>query len=100
MDSTTLLLRQVHPSFIQDGRITSQVFRPTPKDENLLSIDNGDMISAEASFIRFCARPDCRSVGVIAVNKEECDQQELPVREDGKPYPEHCSIDFSGYSKK
>jgi len=38
MTENTLLLRQVHPSFVQDGKITSQVFRPTPKDENKLSM--------------------------------------------------------------
>ena len=99
MNSTTLLLRQVHPSFIQNGRITSQVFRPTPKDENMLSVDNRDRIAAEDSFVRFCGQPDCHSVGVMAVSKEECAEQELPVLEDGKPYPEHCSIDFGGLGK-
>lgn len=41
MHQDTLLLRQVHPSFVQANNIssqvfniTSQVFRPTPKDEN------------------------------------------------------------------
>ena len=100
MNSTTLLLRQVHPTFIQAGRITSQVFRPTPKDENKLSVDNGDMISAEDSYIRFISDPNCHSIGVMAVSREECEQQELPVLEDGEPYPEHCSIDYSGFSKK
>ncbi len=100
MNSATLLLRQVNPTFIQAGRITSQVFRPTPKDENMLSVDNGDMISAEDAFVRFTSEPNCHSIGVMAVSKEECDQHELPVSEDGEPYPEHCSIDFSGFSKK
>ena len=42
MTPDTLLLRQIHPGFIQGGRVTSQAFRPTPKDEFLLSVDNGD----------------------------------------------------------
>ena len=33
-----LLHRQVHPSWIQEGRITSQAFSPTPKDLGLLSV--------------------------------------------------------------
>jgi hypothetical protein len=46
----TVLLRQVNPRFIQNGRFSSQVFRPTPKDHELLSVDNGDLITPEASF--------------------------------------------------
>jgi hypothetical protein len=38
MTPETLLLRQIHPSFVQAGRVTSQAFRPTPKDGSLLSI--------------------------------------------------------------
>ncbi len=99
MNPGTILLRQVHPSFVQDGRISSQVFRPTPKDEALLSVDNGDLISAEAAFQRFINWPECRSSGVMGVTCDECDQRSLPVLEDGAPHPEHCSIDFSALSK-
>ena len=38
MNSKTILLRQIHPIWIQQGRVTSQAFRPTPKDENKLSV--------------------------------------------------------------
>lgn len=99
MTPDTLLLRQIHPSFIQDGRITSQAFRPTPKDEFLLSVDDGDRISAEASWQRFTANPACKSVGVQAVSKAECTAQELTVIEDGIPHPELCSVDFTAFDK-
>ena len=42
VDSETLFLRQIHPTFVQNGRPTSQAFRPTPKDENQLSVYNGE----------------------------------------------------------
>ena len=100
MTPDTLLLRQIHPSFVQDGRVTSQAFRPTPKDEHRLSVDNGDRIQAEASWQRFTSNPACSSVGVQAVTPAECQAQDLPVIEDGHPYPEHCSIDFSAFEKK
>ena len=45
MTPDTLLLRQIHPSFIQYGRVTSRAFRPTAKDEFLLSVDDGDRVS-------------------------------------------------------
>ncbi|WP_447829512.1 hypothetical protein [Aeromonas salmonicida] len=100
MTPETLLLRQVHPSFIQDGRVTSQVFRPTPKDEQQLSVDNGDAVTPRDSWQRFTTILGCQSIGVMAVSHSQCVEQELPVIEDGHPYPEHCSINFSDFEKK
>lgn len=99
MTPETLLLRQIHPSFVQGGRVTSQAFRPTPKDAYLLSVENGDRVSAAAAWQRFVENPACRSCGVQALLLAECTAQDLPVIEDGKPFPEHCSVDFSAYSK-
>ncbi len=99
MRPETLLLRQVNPSFVQNGRVTSQVFRPTPKDLEMLSVDNGDLVTAEASFSRFTSTLNCRSKGVLAVSQHECSACCLSVIEDCAPYPEHCSIDFRAVSK-
>jgi hypothetical protein len=38
LNDTTLLHRQINPSWVQQGRVTSQAFRPTPKDESKLSV--------------------------------------------------------------
>ena len=100
MTSQTLLLRQIHPSFVQKGRVTSQAFRPTPKDEHLLSVDNGDKIAAHAAWARFTSNSLHASAGVMAVSNEECTAQQLQVVEDGVPYPEHCFLDFSAFEKK
>lgn len=100
MKDDVVLLRQIHPTFVQAGRVTSQAFRPTPKDENLLSVDDGSLVSPEASFTRFNSTPNCESVGVKAVTKGECSSVELSVIQDGSPYPEHCSIDFTGLGRK
>jgi len=72
MTEATLLLRQIHPTFVQNSRVTSQAFRPTPKDENQLSADNGDKISAGDAWMRFSAQPECSSAGVMAVSQGEC----------------------------
>lgn len=34
----------------------------------------------------------------MAVSVAEVAQEELPIIEDGTPYPEHCSIDFTELS--
>lgn len=99
MNLKTLLLRQVHPCFVQDGKITSQAFRPTPKDEKKLSVYDGDKISPEKSYNHYCCQAGCTSHGVMAVSNEECATQELTVIEDGIPFPEHCSICFDNFSK-
>jgi hypothetical protein len=100
MTPATLLLRQIHPNFVQAGRVTSQAFRPTPKDEGCLSVDNGDLITPLASLQRFTANPAYASAGIMAVSFSECEQQGFNVLADAIPYPEHCTIDFTPYSKK
>ena len=97
MTPETLLLRQIHPSFVQAGRVTSQAFRPTPKDQGHLSVDNGDLVQAHAAWQRYTANGS-QSAGVMAVSWSECDHLGLPVIEDGHPYLEHCSIDYSAYN--
>jgi hypothetical protein len=95
----TLLYRQVHPSFVQNGRPTSQAFRPTPKDDNKLSVYDGDRIQPKASFEHYTVSLGYSSIGVMAITYAECGIQSLPVDADGQGYPEHCSIDFSGLTK-
>lgn len=99
MTPQTQLLRQIHPTFVQAGRVTSQAFRPTPKDENHLSVYDGDQIQPEAAWKHFTANQSFNSAGVMAVTSEECTAQSLPVVADGVPFKEHCSIDFSAFQR-
>jgi hypothetical protein len=99
MTPETLLLRQIHPSFCQQGRATSQAFRPTPKDQSQLSVDNGDQISPEASWQRYQSQ-GFSSLGIMAISHIECSDQSLPVVQDGHPHPEHCYIDFASFNPK
>jgi hypothetical protein len=99
MTDETLLLRQVNPSWIQLDRVTSQVFRPTPKDEKRLSVYDGDQISAAGSWRHFTEVLGYASVGVLAVTQGECLQLALAVRADPTPFPEHAVIDFTGFDE-
>jgi hypothetical protein len=99
VDSETLLLRQIHPTFVQNGRPTSQAFRPTPKDEDQLSVYNGAMITAAASWHYYSETLNLESAGVMAFNRAECASQKLNVIEDGVPIPAHCYVDFSEMRK-
>lgn len=102
MEKETLLLRQVHPSFVQGDNIStqvfsSQVFTPTEKDNNLLSTYNGDKFSADESFYHFESQ-GFKTSGVVAVSNAECQNESLPVIEDNYPFDGHCSIDYNGLS--
>ena len=93
MTTETLLLRQINPSFIQQGRPTSQAFRPTPKDRQMVSVYDGDLIDAQAAWVHFTSG-GFRSVGVLAVSVAECRGEGLEARPDPVPFPEHAVIDF------
>jgi hypothetical protein len=97
MNRTTLLLRQIHPSFIKLGRVTSQAFRPTPKDEQKLSVYDGDLITPAASWEHYCAR-NLESVGVMAVTVEECEKEDLVARSSPEHFHEHAEIDFLDFN--
>lgn len=99
MNDHTLLLRQIHPGFVQDGRPSSQAFRPTPKDEQRLSVYDGDQITPADAFQHYTKDLKLGSNGVLAVTMAECGTLELPVTPDPEPFPEHALIDFSAYGK-
>jgi hypothetical protein len=99
MKNDTLLLRQIHPSFVQGGRITSQAFRPNKKDKKKLSVYDNDMISPENAFRHYTEQLNYKSDGVMAVSVTECLELELPVEPDSKTFPEHVLIDFSNFAE-
>ena len=99
MNAETLLHRQVHPSWVQQGRVTSQAFRPTPKDQKRLSVYDGDQISAEDAWNHYSISLGHASMGVLAVTVTECTRQQLSVVPDPKTFPEHVLIDFSEFAE-
>lgn len=100
MKLETFLLRQVHPDFVNCGRITSQVFRPTFKDDGKLSVDDGDKTTAEAAFKNYTECRNLRSAGVVAVTLGECEKLQLSVSPDPiECVPSHALMDFSSLSR-
>lgn len=100
MNSSTTLIRQIHPSFIQAGRITSQAFRPTPKDEDKLSTYDGDQIDAKSAWKHYTEMLGHTSDGALGVSASECESLELKVVPDPEAFPEHVLIDFSMHGRK
>ena len=100
MTGDTLLLRQVHPSWVNDGQPTSQAFRPTPKDEHKLSVYDGDLISADDAWAHYTSKLGNRSAGVVGVTVAECHGCSLVVTPDPEAFPEHALIDFAALPKR
>lgn len=99
MNNESVMYRQVHPSFLQNGHPTTQAFRPTPKDQSLLSVYNGDMISAHQAWVHYTSILGCSSSGCMGLSIAECQSVSLSVRPDPVPFPEHSVIDFSALSE-
>ena len=93
-----LLHRQVNPGWIQDGEFSSQTFKPTPKDENKLSVYDGKQMDAADSFEHYTTVQKLDSAGVASVSTIEVEAVALKWGIDGTPFPQHGQIDFAGLS--
>ena len=89
-----LLLRQVPSAWVQGDRVTSQSFKPFPKDNNRVSVYRDDLMSAEEAWRHYTEELRLNSVGIVAVSTDECRDENLTVDLDGVPYPAHASIVF------
>jgi hypothetical protein len=98
----TQLLRQVHPTFIQNGVATNLLtFRPKESDNGHLSVYNGDMITPERSHVHYTDVLKLKSAGVMAVTVAECTSENLAAVSSPQPdFDEHAHIDFKGCDKK
>ena len=95
MSDATKLYRRVHPAWIRNNSVTSQASRPTAKDKQRLSDNDGDQISAENAFKPYPRRHE--SAGVLAVTVGECSALGLTVTPEPSLFPEHLIIDFSPF---
>lgn len=103
-DSGEQLFRQVHPSWIQAGKPTSQAFKPTPKDQGLLSVSRGSKTTAAAAFELHTREKGFESVGVWGILVSDCSEAALGVYEkpveNPVPDPAHSVVDFRHLSDK
>jgi hypothetical protein len=97
MNSETILIRQIHPSFIQDGRVGSHAFCPTSKDDGKLSTYDGDKIDPKRAWQHYTIDLGYKSVGAYGLSVGECKSCDLVVSEDPEPFHEHVVIDFNAH---
>ena len=65
----------------------------------MISVYDGDQITAEASWNHFTYQLNNRSVGVVGVAVQECQAHGIPVVPDPGDFAEHVLIDFRGFSR-
>src|SRR5438309_2009863 len=95
-----MMYRQVHPNWVDDGRPSSQAFRPTKKDEKMLSVARGSMTSPEGAFRHYRETRGLQSAGTWGVTVGEAGAVELGCPADPVPGdPCHALIDFRGLSR-
>lgn len=92
--SQSRLWRNIPQGFIDDGRITSQAFRPTRKDDRRLSVAQESVVSAADHYRQMTADFGIQSVGVWAVMVEEAIATGARVVDDrsGEDPPDPCPI--------
>jgi hypothetical protein len=102
-----LLHRNVHPSWMDDGKPSSLAFSPSAKDEGKLSVDREKVDTAKASFLRHTDEKGLQSSAVFSVSAGEFRNQNIDCFEDPISAEEgavenlaHCYADYSGLSKK
>ena len=99
MNNGTLLHRIIKPRWwVQDGVVSSQAFRPEPRDEDQMSVYDGDQITVRDSYNHYASDPSkTPPIGVLSITVEECSDQELPVQPDPNTFPEHVLVDFRAH---
>ena len=95
LNDYTRLLRQIPRSWVKEGHVTSQAFRPTEKDKGRISVYDGDRINPRDAWKHFTTALGFQSVGVVAVTVVECTERSLSVYDDPLPgFKEHVLVDF------
>lgn len=111
MEDKSLLHRQIHPSFVVNDVVSNQAFienslvvssgafAPTEKDEDKLSVYNGEKFSAKDSFEHYTSK--YKSYGVLSVTVEEV-RSIIPLtsNENNDPFDGHCYVDFASVLSK
>jgi len=94
-----VLLRQVIPQWIEDGRPSSAAFSPNSGDEGSLSVDRNSIVEPKAAFEAYLARKRM-SGGVWGLSVGECQSEDLKCYEDELPdNGAHALVHFGEASK-
>lgn len=80
--SDELLFRNIHPKWMDNGIPTSQAFRPTPKDDKRLSVDQSSKTTAQGSYETHTNKKNLLSSGIFGVSVGEFNEEKVVCVED------------------
>jgi hypothetical protein len=105
-DQEEKLWRQVNPSWVHDGRVSSQLFRPTPKDTGEVSVTRSSKVTPEEAHRHHTEVLGYSSAGVYCVEVGEVNEVGLRVVDDShvddgeiRP-PAHAYVDYKSIETK
>ena len=101
-DESVALFRQIHPSWVADGQISSQAFSPMPKDNGMLSVRQSTIVSAREAY-QFHTALGFESIGTYQVTVGDGEAVGLRAVDDSRLAPAplgHAYIDFRGIGRR
>ena len=106
IDSAEVLFRHIHPNFMENGEPSSDRFRPSEKDENLLSVDRSALVSAAEAHALYIGNGRA-AVAVFGVSVAEFNGEDIGCAEDPilatdteKANPAHALANYAKHSAK
>ena len=101
-----VLLRQIHPLFIQNGEPASDRFKPQPNDAGHMSVDRSSIINAALSHALY-TRSGRSSGAVFGVTVGEFNEEQIECRADPiieavdtLANPAHALADYTKHKEK
>jgi hypothetical protein len=105
-EGSDILLRQIHPKFIENGEPSSDRFRPSEQDANLLSLDREALVTPSESHANYTATGKL-SEAVFGLSVLEFQDENIICSEDPIVKTEtipanraHCLADYSAHALK
>lgn len=95
--SDELMMRQVHPNMMQEGRLWSGAFAPTKADNGLLSADRDSVISPKDAYERYLKlKALAQAGGTWGVSTSEFNAIDLMCYSDPLPDNDaHVVVDYA-----
>ncbi|HOY80018.1 MAG TPA: hypothetical protein PLN33_19555 [Hyphomonadaceae bacterium] len=95
-----VMLRQVHPNFVQEGRPASRAFRPNSDDSGLFSSDRSAIVTPQQAYEAYQhkdrATGGCWGVTIDEYSALNLDSYSDPLVDNGA----HALVDFTPHEER
>lgn len=101
-----VLFRQIHPQSYQNGRLSTDRFKPQPNDAGFMSVDRSTLTTAEKSHSLYASMGK-KSAAVYGLSVAEFLSEALkvyadPIEADGvsPANPAHAVVDYTAFDER